>query len=244
MPEPASPEYRVGMVNIFVEDASAVGIWCVLGMYQPNVIRTSPSCPLHLCETMPPREAEDLLTEEQKTSLQAHVHEFRHGNRETRAAIVRKMAKTMHTDETLPLKQSKIRQARDSIRSSRSTKLITSYQAVKNWFFNRGKKPENIKQFRHRGYSGQDVFNRACREKITKAARAAMGVPNPEDGPISHAEDDGSPPPVNSAGSFVGVRQKMLSKMFSELPSSERKRYQEIAQEWTASRAPLDVMRK
>ncbi|KAF7987122.1 hypothetical protein HWV62_327 [Athelia sp. TMB] len=177
-------------------------------------------------ETMPPRDAEDLLTEEQKTSLQAHVHEFRHGNREARAAIVRKLAKAMHTDETLPLKQTKIR------------------QAVKNWFFNRGKKPENIKQFRHRGYSAQDVFNRACREKITNAARAAMEAPHPEEMPISNADNDGSPSLVDSAQCLVGVRQKMLSKMFSELPSSERKRYQKIAEEWTATRAPLDVMRK
>ncbi|KAF7971662.1 hypothetical protein HWV62_20630 [Athelia sp. TMB] len=175
---------------------------------------------------MAPREAEDLLTEEQKISLQAHVHEFRHGNREAHTAIVRKLVKAMHTDETLPLKQTKIR------------------QAVKNWFFNRGKKPENIKQFHHRGYSAQDVFNRACREKITNTARAAMGAPRSEDLPIGNAEDDSSTPLVDSAQSLVGVRQKMLSRMFSELPSSERKRYQKIAEEWTATRAPLDVMRK
>lgn len=104
--------------------------------------------------------------------------------------------------------------------------------------FNRGKKPEKLKQFRHRGYSAQDVYNTTCRDEITKAAREAMkdivSEIDDADEPIAQ-KDDYKP--------FVGVRQRILSKMFSELPSSERKRYKTIAEEWTASSAPPDVLR-
>lgn len=108
--------------------------------------------------------------------------------------------------------------------------------------FNRGKKPEKLKQFRHRGYSAQDVYNVTHRDEITKAAKAAMKDPSadvisdmdPADEHIAQKDDHRA---------LVGVRQRMLSKMFSDLPASERQRFKTIAEEWTASSAPTDVLR-
>ncbi|KAF7964688.1 hypothetical protein HWV62_4175 [Athelia sp. TMB] len=169
---------------------------------------------------MPSEKIKNLLTEEQKASLAPHVHAFRHGNPQKRLEIVRDLAKGFHPATALPAVHAQYR------------------QAVKIWMFNRGKKPEKLKQFRHRGYSAQDVYNTTCRDEITKAAREAMkdivSEIDDADEPIAQ-KDDYKP--------FVGVRQRILSKMFSELPSSERKRYKTIAEEWTASSAPPDVLR-
>lgn len=41
---------------------------------------------------------------------------------------------------------------------------------------------------------------------------------------------------------FVGVRQRTLSKMFSELPEAERDRYKTIAEKWSKNRAPKDML--
>lgn len=47
---------------------------------------------------------------------------------------------------------------------------------------------------------------------------------------------------TTSAPAFVGVRQRMLSKMFSELPKEERDRYKKIAETWSTTRAPKDML--
>lgn len=48
--------------------------------------------------------------------------------------------------------------------------------------------------------------------------------------------------PASTMPSFVGVRQRMLSKMFAELPDTERDRYKKIAETWSKNRAPKDML--
>lgn len=45
-----------------------------------------------------------------------------------------------------------------------------------------------------------------------------------------------------SIPAFVGVRQRTLSKMFSELPEADRDRYKTIAEKWSTARAPKDML--
>lgn len=114
---------------------------------------------------------------------------------------------------------------------------------MKNWFFNRGRKPENIKRFRNRRFTAQDVYNRACREEITQATRDTLQDPALEN--ISDLdEQDETIGPSAPTQAFIGVRQKMLSKMFNALSSPDRKRYAKIADDWTKTQAPLDLMKK
>lgn len=91
------------------------------------------------------------------------------------------------------------------------------------------------------------MYNRAFRDEITAAAWAAMGgsttgvtleTVNEE---IDEAVDGNT---TTSAPAFVGIRQRMLSKMFSELPEEERDRYKKIAERWSTTRAPKDMLLK
>lgn len=96
--------------------------------------------------------------------------------------------------------------------------------------------------FRHRGFSAQEVYNRAYRDEISEAARAAMREVAPADSidvPNEAEEDEEDPA---SAPAFVRVRQRILSKMFAELPAEERERYKKIAEVWNTTRAPKDMV--
>lgn len=57
--------------------------------------------------TMPTKEREDLLTEDQKATLIPHVNAFRDGHRTQRSQIVTKLAKTMYSEDDLPAHQSR-----------------------------------------------------------------------------------------------------------------------------------------
>lgn len=96
--------------------------------------------------------------------------------------------------------------------------------------------------FRHRAFSAQEVYNRAYRDEISAAARAAMQEAEPADSMDNVNEADDEEEDLVSAPAFVGLRQRILSKMFAELPIEERERYKKIAEVWNTTRAPKDMV--
>lgn len=79
-------------------------------MFQPNIVLITERLVLLSSKfsfTMPAKETESVLTEDQKATLIPHINAFRQGDRTERAQIVRKLAKPMSAVDDPPLVQSK-----------------------------------------------------------------------------------------------------------------------------------------
>jgi hypothetical protein len=165
------------------------------------------------------------LSDEIIEVLKERLHEFRHGNKQTRRQIVASCGKDTTPADLLPLQVTQHRKVNISLGQSLG---ISPYilQAVKEWFYNHGRKRNRKDKWNYvQKWTLKRVLIHQKREEIEEICREhTQALPGTRE--------------------YIGGYQKALAEVVESLDATEVDHFNSMAEEWTKKSPPAEVQQR